>query len=196
MSKTVRDLIAALLFSVIAAIVFRTWFLSPYKVPTSSMYQTIQAGDHIFVNRHAYGYHFPFLDVKIAEKPIRRGDIVVFSFPLSPRIDYIKRVVGIPGDQIQIIGETVFVNGEQETMDYLYYDPELLSLPENIEIEVPDGKLWVMGDNRRNSKDSRYLGFIDVSRVQGKAVFVFWNHDPESDLTEGYQLDRIGIRLD
>jgi signal peptidase I len=195
MIKLIRDLIAALIFSILFALVFRTWFFAPYMVPTSSMVETIQAGDHVFVNKHAYGYHLPFLEKTLVRKSVQRGDIVAFSYHLNPRVDYIKRVIGVPGDKVKIEGEMVFVNGESEPTEFLYYDPAMLPLPENMEVEVPEEKLWVMGDNRRNSKDSRYWGVVDVERVEGKVIMIFWSHDPEKPLTEGYNTDRIGIFL-
>ncbi len=195
-SSLMRDWIGALILALVAALVFRTWFYTPYKVPTSSMIHTIQVGDHIFVNKHAYGYYSPFSGLRISARNVNRGDIVVFPYPVDPQVEYIKRVIGIGGDEIQIEGETVYINGELENTIYLYFDPELLKLPENIEVTVPEGKLWVMGDNRRNSKDSRYWGFVDETSVEGKAEMVFWSHDPSKNITEGYRFDRIGTFLE
>jgi signal peptidase I len=192
MTKLIKDWITAFSFAIVAAVTFRTWFLSPYSIPTSSMVHTIEIGDHIFVNKHAYGYILPFTNQRVFQKKVQRGDVIVFPYPLEPKLDYIKRVIGIPGDEIRIIGETVFVNGIEEQIDYLYFDPAFLTLPENIVTTVPVGKLWVMGDNRRNSKDSRFWGFVDENTVEGKAVLIFWSHDPEKNLGEGYRFDRIG----
>lgn len=182
----------ALLCALIAALAFRTWLYTPYRVPSSSMSQTIEIGDHIFINTHAYGFDVPFSDQKTFRKNAKRGDIVIFPYPLDQNSDLIKRVIGIGGDEIQIIGETVYINGTEEQSDYLYFDPSLLSPPENIKVEIPEGKLWVMGDNRRNSKDSRYWGFVDESKLKGRASLVFWSHDPEKNLLNGYRFDRIG----
>jgi len=195
MNKVIRDWVAALCFAVIAALIFRTWFYTPYSIPSSSMAQTIKIGDHAFVNKNAYGFYVPFTDAKLFPEKVSRGDIVVFPYPLDLQIDYIKRGIGIPGDEIKIIGETVYINGIEEQTDYLYYDSAFLTLPENISILVPEGKLWVMGDNRRNSKDSRFWGFVNEKSVTGKAVLIFWSHNPEKNLFEGYDFDRIGIRL-
>ncbi|MBU2514775.1 signal peptidase I [bacterium] len=191
-STVIRDWIGALILALVAALIFRTWFYTPYLVPTSSMIHTIQVGDHIFVNKHAYGYYSPFSDQRVFPRKVNRGDIVVFPYPVDPQVDYIKRVIGIGGDEIRIVGETVYVNGEPENTEYLYFDPELLKLPENIEVVVPEGKLWVMGDNRRNSKDSRYWGFVDETSIEGKAEVIFWSHDPPKNITEGYRFERIG----
>ncbi|MCG8337321.1 MAG: signal peptidase I [Proteobacteria bacterium] len=192
MNKVIKDWVIALCFAIIAALFFRTWFYTPYSIPTSSMSQTIEIGDHIFIDKHTYGFSIPFTEKKIFKNNVSRGDIIVFPYPIEPRIDYVKRVIGIPGDEIQIFGETVFINGEEEDAGYLYFDPKLLTIPENIKTIVPKGKLWVMGDNRRNSKDSRFWGFVDENTVIGKATMIFWSHDPEENIFGGYKLDRIG----
>ncbi len=192
MNKVIRDWVIALCFAIIAALIFRTWFYTPYNIPTSSMARTIEIGDHIFVNKHAYGLSIPFTEYKMFSSPVKQGDVIVFPYPIEPRIDYIKRVIGVPGDEIQIIGETVFINGVEEKTDYLYFDPILLTLPENIKVTVPKGKLWVMGDNRRNSKDSRFWGFVDEKTVIGRAAMIFWSHDPEENIFNGYKFDRVG----
>jgi signal peptidase I len=192
MNKVIRDWVIALCFAIIAALIFRTWFYTPYSIPTSSMAQTIEIGDHVFVNKHSYGYSIPFTDQKIFKDQVKRGDVIVFPYPIEPRIDYVKRVIGIPGDEIQILGETVYINGQEEDSSYLYFDPVLLALPENIKITLPEGKLWVMGDNRRNSKDSRFWGFVDEKTVIGKAAMIFWSHDQEESIFRGYKFDRIG----
>lgn len=196
MRKAIRDWTAALCLAIIAAFVFRSWFFAPFNVQTESMAKTIQKGDHLFISKHAYGFDIPFLDKALNQRKVERGDIIVFPFPLDPDQNHIKRVIGVSGDTIKIIGETVFINGIEEETDYLYFDPALLTLPEHIEVTVPDGKLWVMGDNRRNSKDSRFWGFVDEATVIGKAEIIFWSHNPNKSLLEGYDFDRIGIILD
>ena len=195
-SIIVRDWIGAFVLALIVAIIFRVWLYAPYRVPTSSMKNTIQIGDHIFVSKHAYGLYFPFSQNRYFSSTIKRGDIVVFPYPVDPDIDYIKRVIGIGGDTIKIDDEKVYINGELEESEYLYFDPELLKIPESREIVIPQGKLWVMGDNRRNSKDSRYWGFVEEDTVIGKAEIIFFSHDPQKSLFEGYRTGRIGTFLE
>lgn len=194
-NKTIREWVEALIFAGIVALIFRTWFYAPYRVPTGSMIHTIEKGDHLFVNKHAYGFVVPFTETRIFRSKVSRKDIVVFPYPEDPSIDFIKRVVAVGGDEIEIIGEMVYVNGERENAPYLYYDDKLLAMPENFKVKVPKGKLWVMGDNRRNSKDSRYWGFVDEKTVEGKGVIIYWSHNPENWLLSGYRFDRIATLL-
>jgi len=195
-NKTIREWVEALVFALIVALIFRTWLFAPYRVPTGSMIHTIEIGDHIFVNKHSYGYWLPFTDTTLASSPVERGDIVVFPFPEDPSIDFIKRTIAIGGDTIEIKGESVFVNGKPENGNYRYYDRSLMAMPEKRKFVVPEGKLWVMGDNRRNSKDSRFWGFVDEKTVEGKGLIIYWSHDPRNSMFSGYRIDRVGKLLE
>ncbi len=195
-NKILREWSEALLFALIVAFIFRTWLYAPYRVPTGSMIHTIEIGDHLFVNKHAYGFYIPFSEEKLGANPVHRGDIVVFPYPEDPSIDFIKRVIGIGGDHIRLIGEEVYINGEPERAPYLFFDSNLLGMPYDREFTVPKGKLWVMGDNRRNSKDSRYWGFVEEKNVTGQGLFIYWSHNSNSNLLQGYRLERIGKLLE
>ncbi|MCP4298669.1 MAG: signal peptidase I [Proteobacteria bacterium] len=194
-NKTVREWVEALIFALVVATIFRTWLYAPYKVPTGSMIHTIEIGDHIFVNKHAYGFVIPFTDMKIFPSNVKRGDIVVFPAPHNPEIDFIKRIVAIGGDTIEFVGEKVFFNGVEETGEHRFYNGEYPPALLNKKITVPEGKLFAMGDNRRNSSDSRYWGFLDESSVQGEGEIIFWSHDQREGLLGGYNLNRIGTLL-
>lgn len=194
-NKTLREWVEALIFALIVAVIFRTWIFAPYQVPTGSMIHTIEIGDHLFVSKFAYGLIVPFTDIKIFPSKVERGDIVVFIYPEDPSKNFVKRAIGLGGDTIEIVGEKVYINGELERGKYMYYDRNIYPIPERKKIEVPKGKLWVMGDNRRNSKDSRYWGFVEEKKVLGKGVIVYWNHDPRESLLSGYHLGRIGTLL-
>ena len=195
-NKTIREWAEALIFALIVAMIFRTWLFAPYRVPTGSMIHTIEIGDHLFVNKHSYGFVVPFTDIKLFPSKVQRGDIVVFPYPEDPTIDFIKRIVAIGGDTIEIVGESVYINGELEKGEYVFYDDTLMTLPERIKITIPKGKLWAMGDNRRNSKDSRSWGFVDESTVEGKGVIIYWSHDPNQSLISGYRFNRVGKLLE
>ena len=195
-NKTIREWVEALIFALIVATIFRTWLYAPYKVPTGSMIHTIEIGDHIFVNKHAYGLVIPFTDKRIFASRVKNGDIVVFPAPKNPDIDFIKRIVAVGGDTIEFVGEKVFLNGVEEKNSSLLYDKDYPPFLLNKKIVVPEGKLFAMGDNRRNSSDSRVWGFLDESSVQGEGEIVFWSHDQREGLFGGYNLRRIGTLLE
>ncbi|MFZ5801715.1 MAG: signal peptidase I [Candidatus Omnitrophota bacterium] len=156
-------LIAALL-----AIVIRTYLMSPYKIPTGSMKPTFMEGDRIFVNKISYRFHEP-----------ERGDILVFKYPFDRRKDFVKRLVGLPGDRISIRQGIVYLNGEalQEPpfADHYYYNrSDWLYGRADTEFKVPAGNFFVLGDNSPQSSDSRHWGFVPRVNVIGKAVLIWW----------------------
>jgi signal peptidase I len=185
-----------LLLALLLAAGFRTWCYAPFNVTSGSMIHTIEVGDHLFVNKHEYGVSIPLTGLRLFPSRVKKSDIIVFPNPRNPAVHFIKRVIATEEDEIEIVGETVYVNGIEEEGKYIYLDDSLLPIPRNIRKTVPQGKLWVMGDNRRNSKDSRYWGFVDEKTVEGKGVIIYWSHRPtESILFKGYQLNRVGLRL-
>ncbi len=207
-NDTAREWIEALIFALIIAAIFRTWAYSPYRVPTGSMKPTIMEGDYLFADMHAYGFVVPFTDIKLFASSIKRGDIIIFPNPQpnnSPNGDvpYIKRVVAIEGDQIEMVGETIYINGKAEDQKIPYYNNGLpartyqtdrFAVPKKF--VVPPGKVWPLGDNRRNSHDGRYWGFIDVKDVRAQGLFIHWSHDPTKNLFSGYKFERIGKWLE
>jgi len=182
-----RENVEAILVAVVLALFIRTFVVQAFKIPSGSMKQTLQIGDHILVNKFIYGVKMPFVDkVVIPVKDPRRGEIVVFKFPEDPDKDFIKRVVGVAGDEIKIHNKKVFVNGKPLNHDFgIYVDPRIF--PPSAEprdnfgpITVPPNALFVMGDNRDQSYDSRYWGFVDLSAVKGKAFIIYWSWDKEN----------------
>jgi signal peptidase I len=206
-------------FPVIALVFFlRSFLYEPFKIPSSSMEPTLEVGDLILVNKYTYGIRLPVINKKIIElNDPARGDVMVFKFPMDPSIDYIKRVVGIPGDKIVYKNKRLSVNGKdvsyQALPDYLHentlnyskqylenlsgvahkilndermppYVVGLEGFPKNelctynaegLACTVPQGQYFVMGDNRDNSQDSRYWGFVPDQNIVGKAFFVWMN---------------------
>ncbi|TXH12553.1 MAG: signal peptidase I [Gammaproteobacteria bacterium] len=195
----------------------RSFLVEPFKIPSGSMIPTLQVGDFILVNKYTYGIRLPVVNWKvIALNSPQRGDVIVFRYPVDPSLDYIKRVVGVPGDRIAYQNKQLTINGEpvprQRLDDYrhperLYYslqyaermgttefrtlndegapafvDPDSFPLRQNctynavgVICTVPPGQYFVMGDNRDNSKDSRFWGFVPDENIVGKAFFIWFN---------------------
>jgi signal peptidase I len=179
-----REYAEAFGVALLIALVVRTLLLQAFKIPSSSMENTLLVGDHIFVNKFLYGYHVPYTKGRILQfSTPKRGDIIVFVFPEDPGKDFIKRVIGVPGDTVEIRRKTVLVNGKPLDEPYTRFadgtDAELMvrtrdTLPP---VRVPAGKLFVMGDNRDRSYDSRFWGFVDMDAVIGKALFIYFSID-------------------
>jgi len=207
------------LFPVIAAVFFlRSFVVEPFKIPSGSMIPTLLVGDLILVNKFTYGLRLPVLNAKITEgTPPQRGDVMVFRYPPKPSQDYIKRVVGVPGDTVAYLNKRLTINGQpvtttsvpeffdEDAMRYFKQFEEDLGgkkhrllndderpafIPgadnfagrdgcvysvEGVTCKVPDGHYFMMGDNRDNSLDSRYWGFVPDKNIVGKAFFVWMN---------------------
>ncbi len=178
-----RENIEAILVAIVLALFIRTFVVQAFKIPSGSMLETLQIGDHILVNKFLYGIKLPFLQKNIISlKEPKREDIVVFKYPEDPRKDFIKRVVGVAGDEIEIRNKKVFVNGKHISHNYAI-NREQRILPgrrDNMKPTiVPPDSLFVMGDNRDNSHDSRFWGFVNLKAVRGKAFIVYWSWDSE-----------------
>ncbi len=204
-NRGLREWIDAAVFALCIALLVRTFLFAPFKIPSSSMVPTIQVGDHIFATMFSYGIPVPFTDIKLFPQPVERGDIVIFPYPKDPAVDYIKRVVALGGETVEVQGKTVLINGKPLAEPYAYYDPARESVfgvkCEGLAfcgpVQVPPGHLFVMGDNRLDSADSRVWGFVDERTVKGKGRIVYWSHDPTEDLLAlaGYRFERLGSVL-
>jgi len=201
-NRTIREWTEALIFAVVVATIVRTYFFAPFQIPSGSMLPTIQIGDHIFASMYTYGSPIPFTDIKLFKKPVKRGDIVIFPYPQDPSIDYIKRAVGLPGETLEIRNDQVFINGEPLDEPYAYFEPNerksrqaqgLTAAPSSRygPVKIPQGKLFAMGDNRYNSADSRFWGFVDIDTITGKGQIIYWSHDPNKSIFSGYRFERI-----
>jgi signal peptidase I len=182
-----REYAEALLLAVILALFIRTFVIQAFKIPSGSMKPTLLIGDHILVNKFIYGVKIPFLDFTIIPiKDPQRGDIVVFKFPEDPKKDFIKRVIGVPGDTVQIRNKKVYINNEAIEDPYgTHMDPHIIpggAQPrDNLSpVTVPPYSLFVMGDNRDHSYDSRFWGFVDLSAIKGKAFIIYWSWDKDN----------------
>jgi signal peptidase I len=214
------DWTAGLFPVIIVVFLLRSFLFEPFKIPSGSMIPTLLVGDLILVNKFHYGLRLPVINVKVTEgeKP-KTGDVMVFRYPPKPSLDYIKRVVGVPGDEVAYINKRLTINGkpmpvtelpkfldEDEVRYYPQYEEQLgevkhrmlnkdesppgiseqsiMDFPnrqncrysvEGVTCKVPEGYYFMMGDNRDNSQDSRYWGFVPDKNIVGKAVFVWMN---------------------
>jgi signal peptidase I len=181
-----RENAEAIFIAVIIALFIRTFVVQAFKIPSGSMKPTLQIGDHILVNKCIYGVKIPYLNTLLlpVKKP-QHGDIVVFKYPLDPKKDFIKRVIGLPGDVVEIREKTIYVNGQRLNHDVgVFSDPHIIA--GNIRprdnlgpISVPKDALFVMGDNRDESFDSRFWGFVPLRDVNGKAFIIYWSWDSD-----------------
>ena len=214
------DWTAGLFPVIVAVFLLRSFLFEPFKIPSGSMMPTLLTGDLILVNKFTYGLRLPVINTKITEgTPLARGDVVVFRYPPKPSLDYIKRVIGIPGDEIAYLNKKLTINGQpepkeavpdyfdEEAMRYLKQyreklgdkshlllndearraglsEAEIMQFPqqencrysvEGVVCKVPAGHYFMMGDNRDNSLDSRYWGFVPDRNVVGRAFFVWMN---------------------
>ena len=191
-----RENIEAILIAVVLALFIRTFVVQAFKIPSGSMLETIQLGDHILVNKFIYGVKVPFVNkTLISIKDPKREDIIVFTPPHEPDKDYIKRVIGIGGDVIEIKDKKLYRNGEYVTGPYeIHTDPRIIPRSMNPRdnfgpITVPKDHLFMMGDNRDNSQDSRFWGFVKLDKVKGKAFIIYWSWNKENF---GVRWGRIG----
>lgn len=163
----VREWIEALLIAAIIALVIRTFVASPFKIPTSSMRPTLMEGDRIFVNKFIYRFRAP-----------ERGEVIVFKFPQNPKKAYIKRLAASGGEVAEIIDGSLMIDGEPvtspDTLSQRYYYNRGNFGQGGQPISVPEGSFYVLGDNSRNSRDSRYWGFVPEKNLIGKASFIWW----------------------
>jgi len=174
----------AFVVAVILAILIRAIFVQAFKIPSGSMENTLLIGDHILVNKLVYGIRIPFTDARWPHfSEPKRGDVIVFVYPEDRTKDFIKRVVGVGGDIVEIRNKKVFVNGKEEQAPYARHTTNVI-LPGDISprdnlgpIKVPKGYLFVMGDNRDQSHDSRWWGFVPLEDVKGKAFLIYYSAD-------------------
>ncbi len=179
-----RENTEAIIIAIVIAMFIRTFIIQAFKIPSGSMLETLQIGDQILVNKFIYGVKIPFTHgtVLIPFKDPKKKDIVVFKYPEDPTKDFIKRVIATEGDTVQIINKKLYVNGKLvEAEPYaIHRDPRIFpgnfNPRDNLEkFIVPEHKLFVMGDNRDNSHDSRFWGFVDLSAVKGRAMIIYWS---------------------
>ncbi len=175
--SVIREYAEAIAIAVVLALFIRTFVVQAFKIPSGSMKPTLLIGDHILVNKFIYGIKIPFTEKTLVSlRQPKRGDVIVFKYPLDTKKDYIKRVIGLPGDRVELSNKELVINGQKVEDPRAKY-----SLHGNLRnfgpVSVPDHHLFVMGDNRDESSDSRVWGFVPISYLKGKAFLIYWSWD-------------------
>ena len=182
----IREYGFSILVAVVLALLIRSSLVMAYFVPSGSMLTTMEIGDRFIANKAAYDLRVPFSLISLFHTgKVARGDVVVFEPPFRSEHDFVKRVIGLPGDVIQIKGKILFINGEEQKEPYIRHTDKAIqpagrSPRDNLgPITVPEGKLFVMGDNRDESYDSRFWGFLPRDLVKGQAKLIYWSWDSD-----------------
>ena len=182
----VREYVEAALWALIITLFLRAFVIQAFRIPSESMKDTLLVGDFLFVNKFEYGPKMPFTHLRLPGlRQPKRGDVIVFQFPQDPSKDFIKRCVATGGETLEIRNKQVSVNGVALSEPYtIHTDPSVK--PAGYEYRdnygpytVPPGELFMMGDNRDNSNDSRYWGTLEMDLVKGRAMFLYWSWDGE-----------------
>lgn len=208
--KKEMSTVKAMTIAIILAIVIRTWVVQPFKIPSGSMEETLLVGDYLLVNKFSYGlqvplpkligwttirigpvpvFVLPIVDSKVARTwgEIEAGDVVVFRYPGDRTKDYIKRVIGAPGDTVELRNSVIYLNGEKWDDPYGVYKKGH-SIDNFAPYTVPEGEMFVMGDNRNNSYDSRFWGTAPVKDIRGKAFIIYWSWNRDKGSVRGDRL--------
>ncbi len=188
MKKSIaREYFESLVIAVVLALFVRTWVFQAFKIPTGSMEPNLLVGDHLIVNKTIFAPAATGLDrLLLPMRSIRRGDVVVFKYPKEPDRDFVKRVIGLPGDRLELHRKVVYINGQPLQEPYIHWlEPPSSGGPPRTDdlreeygpVTVPPGQYFMMGDNRDNSEDSRYWGFMPATYVKGEALFIYYSFD-------------------
>ena len=204
MKSKAREWSEAIIVAVILALIIRTFIIQAFKIPSGSMEDTLLIGDHLLVSKFSYGIPIPFSDERFLElQHPQRGDIIVFEFPgdknksYFERRDFIKRVIGTPGDSIKVRNKQVYVNGEAYVIpeeihkDAATVGPQYGPRDNMDPVTVPEGHYFVMGDNRDRSFDSRFWGFVPMENIKGKAFIKYWSWDSQENLPRWNRIGRL-----
>src|SRR5215467_6302297 len=226
-NATFPEYLESLLVTVLLALFGTTFLVQAFKIPSSSMEHTLLVGDHLLVNKFVFGGTGAWYDKLLPYRPLQRGDIIVFKYPYADHQHFVKRVIGVPGDRVRVVDQEVYVNGKLLVEPYVVHDPTARYDPLNYsfpppaaayitsavlpewahemrkyivgsEILVPPGKYFAMGDNRDQSLDSRFWGFVDRGAIMGRPLFIYWSIDATSADYSGETsfLKRLGGVLD
>jgi signal peptidase I len=192
--STVREYFESIVIAVILALFVRTFVFQAFKIPTGSMENNLLIGDHLLVNKFVVGPTATGVErALLPVRPIRRGDVVVFKYPEEPDRDFIKRVIGLPGETLEVRDKKVYINGTPLDEPYVHFlePPAAASGLHEVTsfdvrdhygpVTVPQAQYFVMGDNRDNSQDSRYWGFLPRDYIKGRAMMVYWSYKADRE---------------
>ena len=214
-----RNSVAEWAVTILVLLFGTSMIAQPFVIPTSSMHNTLLTGDHLIVDKLAYAPPGPVSKYLLPYQQLKRGDIIVFKHPTLITVDYVKRVIGLPGDRIKLMNKQVFLNGKPLNEPYVIHENNFYSYRDNFplgepeynpdpqmaarasemlrndvvhgELVVPAGEYFAMGDNRDNSLDSRYWGLVPRENIMGKPLIVFWSYDAPTDDLTGYSLHHL-----
>lgn len=208
-ATTLSEYLESLLVTVILALYGTSFVLQAFKIPSASMENTLLIGDHVLVNKFIFGGTGTWYEKFLPYRQLQRGDIIVFKYPYGDHPHYVKRVIGLPGDRLKLVDGDVFINGKRLNEPYAIHDPSAFTDPFNhsfppvrgqmmspnvkeewrpeihkyvqgVELVVPPGKYFAMGDNRDRSEDSRDWGFVDRDAIMGRPFLIYWSVEAKS----------------
>jgi signal peptidase I len=203
--STLREYFESIVIAVILALFIRTFVVQAFKIPTGSMEETLLIGDHLLVNKFVFGPTETAMErTLLPTGTIRRRDVLVFKYPEEPERDFIKRVIGLPGETVELREKKVYINGTPLDEPYVHF-LTAPSVPSELHevtsfdvrerygpVTVPPNHYFVMGDNRDNSQDSRYWGFLPRENIKGKSLVIYWSYQAER---EDYQDESAGATV-
>ena len=191
--STAREYFESIVVAVILALFIRTFVVQAFKIPTGSMEPNLLVGDHLLVNKFVFApTATPIEGAVLPMRPIRRGDVIVFKFPEEPERDFIKRVIGLPGERLELRRKKIYINDKPIEEPYVrFLEPppaEDAARSDDLRawygpVTVPEHQYFMMGDNRDNSQDSRYWGFLPETYIKGKALFIYFSFEENGSLT-------------
>ena len=187
--STAREYFESIVIAVILALFIRTFVVQAFKIPTGSMENNLLIGDHLLVDKFVFSPAPSAIErALLPVRDVKRGDVIVFKYPMEPERDFIKRVIGLPGETLELKKKVVYINGQPLKEDYVHFlvpigagGLEAMDKRDDYgPVTVPEGYYFAMGDNRDNSQDSRWWGFLSRDYIKGKALMVYWSYEPDN----------------